>query len=439
MTFNAKSETYSEPPQGLAGDALLDAWREALGETLAIERRQWERERALIEAQAQRTISDLRASIATLRGEVLDLVRARLAEVKNGEPGAPGAKGERGERGLQGEQGKSGPAGPAGEVGPIGPMGAAGEVGPAGLAGPAGEPGAAGPIGPAGPIGITGERGADGGTGPRGDPGLTGQKGDPGERGETGTIGLPGVRGERGERGWTGLIGKSGPAGPIGPRGERGLPGVTGAQGLAGERGERGESGIIGKAGPTGERGVPGAKGERGEQGERGAPGLLPIAKLYEPGAVHYAAQVVAHSGGLWQATKDTGQAPPHADWMCLARAGLDGVSPRVRGTHREGESYRALDIVAFNKGSFIAVCDDPGPLRDGATNKNWQLLTAHGGKGEKGVQGPRGEAGPAGPGIARWLIDRRSFVAKPVLSDGSEGASLDLRELFEQFQSDAG
>ena len=106
-----------------------------------------------------------------------------------------------------------------------------------------------------------------------------------------------------------------------------------------------------------------------------------------------------------------------------------------MRGTYREDENYSALDIVAYNKGSFIARKDRPGPI----PGDGWQLLTAHGGRGEKGVQGPRGERGPSGPGIARWLIDRRDYTAKPVLSDGSEGAEINLRELFEQFQSDAG
>jgi len=110
-----------------------------------------------------------------------------------------------------------------------------------------------------------------------------------------------------------------------------------------------------------------------------------------------------------------------------------------VRGTYREGETYHALDIVAFNKGSFIAVQDDPGPLRDGIPNKGWQLLTAHGVRGEKGVQGPRGERGEPGPGIIRWSIDRRSYIATPVLNDGTPGAEIDLRVMFEQFQNDGG
>jgi len=193
--------------------------------------------------------------------------------------------------------------------------------------------------------------------------------------------------------------------------------------------------GLIGKSGPAGERGE---KGEQGERGERGAPGMLPIAKAYQPDTVHYEAQVVMHDGALWQAQKDTGQAPPHADWLCLARAGRDGKSSKVKGTYRAGETYRELDIVAFNKGSFIARYDNPGAI----PGDGWQLLTAHGARGEKGLRGERGERGLRGEpglGVVRWLIDRRSFAAKPIMSDGSEGPALDLRELFEQFQTESG
>jgi hypothetical protein len=386
----------------LAADILLDAWRDALGEVLVQERRQWERERALIEAQAHGAVNKMRAEIATLRGDVMELVRARLLEVKDGKNGEAGPPGATGEKGAQGEQGIQGEAGGRGEPGAAGPVGAAGEPGPVGAAGPAGptgEPGAAGPAGESGPAGPIGAAGADGGAGPRGDAGIAGQKGDPGVRGEPG---------------------------PTGARGERGFPG------------ERGEPGLIGKMGPAGPPGQGGAKGEQGPIGERGPTGLLPVAKLHEPGTVSYAAQVVVHGGGLWQAQKDTGQSPPHADWVCLARGGRDGVSPTVRGTYQDGDKYRALDIVAFNKGSFIARQDDPGPC----PGDGWQLLTAHGsrgGQGGKGSRGEKGERGDPGPSIERWLIDRRSYTATPVLTDGSEGAEINLRDLFEQYQTDAG
>lgn len=62
-------------PTGSDDDALLlDAWREALAEVLDTERRQWQRQRELIEAQAAATIAELRAVVAELRGEVRQMV-----------------------------------------------------------------------------------------------------------------------------------------------------------------------------------------------------------------------------------------------------------------------------------------------------------------------------------------------------------------------------
>jgi hypothetical protein len=42
---------------------LLEGWQ-TLGHALAQERKQWERERALIEAQAQATVAELRAGLS---------------------------------------------------------------------------------------------------------------------------------------------------------------------------------------------------------------------------------------------------------------------------------------------------------------------------------------------------------------------------------------
>src|SRR3954451_20664338 len=93
---NGKSAISSAPPPASAAEDLLDAWREALGEVLHQERRQWERERKLIEAQAHSVIAGLRAEVAELRSTTMDSINARLADVKRGEQGARGAQGERG-------------------------------------------------------------------------------------------------------------------------------------------------------------------------------------------------------------------------------------------------------------------------------------------------------------------------------------------------------
>ena len=135
---------------------------------------------------------------------------------------------------------------------------------------------------------------------------------------------------------------------------------------------------------------------------------------------------------------KDTGKEPPHPDWIPLAvpgrdgRDGRDAISPTVRGTWRADATYKFLDVVALNRGSFVAKYDDPGPC----PGDGWQLLVSAV-KGERGLRGDRGPSGPPGPpiAIASWVIDRTSFTATPVMTDGSEGPPLELRGLFEQYQ----
>jgi hypothetical protein len=170
----------------------------------------------------------------------------------------------------------------------------------------------------------------------------------------------------------------------------------------------------------------------------------LPIVKAWAPDTVFYEGDVVVHQGSSWQAQKDTGQAPPHSDWRGIAFRGVDGVdgmSPQVRGTWDEKHTYRALDVVAVNGGSFIARKDDPGPC----PGDGWQLIARQGQRGiagergEKGERGARGEAGAPGasaPILKGWAIDRTSFVAVPLLSDGTRGPALELRVLFEEFQA---
>ena len=89
---------------------------------------------------------------------------------------------------------------------------------------------------------------------------------------------------------------------------------------------------IVGAMGP------PGPSGPRGEQGP---PGKLPLVKLWMAETVFYAGDVVAYDGGTYQAKRDTGQPPSHADWVCLATAGRDGNSITVRGTFDETVDYR--------------------------------------------------------------------------------------------------
>jgi hypothetical protein len=76
-----------------------------------------------------------------------------------------------------------------------------------------------------------------------------------------------------------------------------------------------------------------------------------------------------------------TGQPPSHADWICLATAGRDGKTIAVRGTFDQSASYRRLDVVALNGGSFVALKDKPGPC----PGPGWQLIASPGRRGAAG------------------------------------------------------
>jgi hypothetical protein len=159
----------------------------------------------------------------------------------------------------------------------------------------------------------------------------------------------------------------------------------------------------------------------------------------YVEDTVHYRGNIVTHHGSTYQARCDTAREPPHEDWVCVAHAGVDGKDGRdgrslnVRGTFKAGESYRALDIVALNGGSFIARRDNPGPC----PGAGWQLIASQGKRGEKGERGSQGISGVPVV-IEKWRLDRDSYTAVPIMSDGREGPPLELRSLFEQFHTEA-
>jgi hypothetical protein len=214
--------------------------------------------------------------------------------------------------------------------------------------------------------------------------------------------------------------------------------GKTGDKGQPGPRGDKGDKG---EAGPCGEPGIPGPCGEPGEKGDHGPPGKLPIVKTYQPEAVHYCGDVIVHQGSTYQALCDTARAPPHADdWICISRAGRDAITPTVRGTFVTTARYKKLDIVTFDRSSYIARHDDPG-LCPGS---GWQPLAAHGARGEKGPSGPRGEQGDEGakgeigPTIVAWKVDHVAYRAVPLMTDSTFGPALELRRLFEQFVLEA-
>lgn len=282
----------------------------------------------------------------------------------------------------------------------------------------------------------------DGVDGKDGRDGVDGQKGDRGDPGES-VVGPPGPAGES-------IMGPPGPpgesiVGPPGPPGESivGPPGPPGESvcGPPGPAGPPGESvvGPLGPPGPPGES-VMGPQGERGEsglageRGPEGPPGKLPIVREYARG-VHYEGDVVTCGGSLWQALKDTGEAPGHEDWALLAARGRDATEITHCGSYNPDAEYGRNDIVALDGGSFIAVRDDPGAC----PGDGWRLLVARGKAGRPGDQGPRGEAGKEGPqgkdGVSIVDVHLEGFALIVSLTNGDTIAR-DMRPMFEEYHA---
>jgi hypothetical protein len=166
--------------------------------------------------------------------------------------------------------------------------------------------------------------------------------------------------------------------------------------------------------------------------------GKLPTVKAYEPGAVHYAGDVVAYDGSTWQARKDTGRTPPHPDWVCIAAAAR---ALSVRGTYSAEETYAALDVVMKESSSYVALKDNPGPC----PGPGWQMLAASGRRGvagergtpgERGAKGEAGAKGDAAPRLMGWRPDPAAYRVFAKMSDGNE-IPLELAKLFEQFHTE--
>lgn len=114
-----------------------------------------------------------------------------------------------------------------------------------------------------------------------------------------------------------------------------------------------------------------------------GKDGQLPIVRAWED-RVYYAGEVCSHDGATYQASVDTGRAPPHADWTCLAAKGRDGADAdqiELCGTFDAEREYRKLSVVMLNGASFIARRDNPGQC----PGEGWQLMAQQGKRGGPG------------------------------------------------------
>jgi hypothetical protein len=225
---------------------------------------------------------------------------------------------------------------------------------------------------------------------------------------------------------------RDGRAGPPGERGAQGAPGeaITGPPGDQGLPGPPGEPGERGEAGERGDRGGPGEPGPPGDRGEPGPPGKLPPVRLWQ-GGVSYEGDVVVRAGETFQARCDTAQEPPGEDWTLIAARGETPYVGEVCGLYEPGRAYRKFDLVTFHGSEWRAKRDSPGTL----PGDGWQLSGQTGSRGKPGERGERGLPGQQAPVITEWAV--RGYQALPVMSDGSIGPPLDLREVFETYHAE--
>ena len=301
--------------------ALPEALRDALGAVIANERREWRRERELIQAQAALEIAELKSRVVDLEARLDRKLDDRLATVKDGRDGEPGAAGPSGERGE---------VGPPGHPGPVGPMGERGEPGM---------------------DGIPGERGLDGKDGSEGQQGPQGERGETGQQGERGLPGQDGSSGERGERGETGPPGKL----PIVREWARGVW----YEGQVVTRGGSSFQALRDTAEePPHDDWATIAKAKSGQDGRGFA-----VRGTWEPATQYKTLDVVARNGGSFVALKDNPGECPGPDWQLFAGPGKRG-QPGERGltgpkgeTGRDGagfigwvhdlENYRAIPVLS--------------------------------------------------------------------------------------------
>jgi hypothetical protein len=168
--------------------------------------------------------------------------------------------------------------------------------------------------------------------------------------------------------------------------------------------------------------------GDLGPPGPPGPPGTPPIVRRWEP-RIYDAGAWVVRDGAIFQAQEQTGKEWHQADWLCVVEKPADGRSFEICETYDPNIAYRALSVVTLNNSWFIAKRDNPGPC----PGEDWKSGPV-GKRGKDGVPGLPGFLVSQGRLKSAGRVDPRAYAAVPVMSDGSEGAPLVLRDLFEQF-----
>jgi hypothetical protein len=135
-------------------------------------------------------------------------------------------------------------------------------------------------------------------------------------------------------------------------------------------------NGVDGQPGPAGPAGEPGPAGPPGADGPAGPPG-------------------------------------PQGS------AGTNARQWRHRRYYDPKQIYADGDVVAHDGGSWLALCDEPGPL----PGDGWAQLTTRGQRGKPGDRGERGLQGPEGRGVVDLTVSETGTELIVEFSDNVQRA----------------
>ncbi len=158
------------------------------------------------------------------------------------------------------------------------------------------------------------------------------------------------------------------------PELEIAIPGAPGAQGPQGPNGLSGSPGAAGPTGPTGLQGPQGPSG--GSTNWRGT---------WNSGASYNAIDAVAYNGSSYIALSTNVNAQPDISpgiWQLLAAAGTSGQGFVFRNAFSNSTNYNAYDVVTYNGSSYEATMAIASGGGTPDLNAKWALLAQQGAAG---------------------------------------------------------
>ena len=186
--------------------------------------------------------------------------------------------------------------------------------------------------------------------------------------------------------------------GAQGAQGPQGASGLTGAQGATGPQGPQGAPGATGATGPQGAQGPQGPIGVTGPQGPQGpSGGSTNWRGTWNNTATYNAIDAVAYNGSSYVALSTNVNAQPDISpsiWQLLA---AEGQGFTFQNAFNNSTNYNPYAVVTYNGSTYEATVAIAAGQGTPDLNPNWALMAQQGAQGAAGPQGPTGSPGTTG------------------------------------------